>query len=83
MAIGTVLWFTKFKGYGFIRPDGGGPDMFVHMSAVERAGLEDLAPGQRVSYDVGSAADRPTAEQLQLLRTDHAPSSRQTNLQDL
>jgi CspA family cold shock protein len=52
MATGTVKWFNSTKGYGFIQPDGGGPDVFVHISAVERAGLRDLQEGQTVSYEI-------------------------------
>lgn len=52
MAAGTVKWFNAEKGYGFIQPDAGGPDVFVHISAVERAGLRSLNEGQRVSYEV-------------------------------
>lgn len=51
MPIGTVKWFNGTKGYGFIRPDSGGPDVFVHISAVERAGLGSLVEGQKVSYE--------------------------------
>ena len=51
MATGTVKWFNGQKGFGFIQPDDGGSDVFVHVSAVERAGLSGLAEGQRVSYD--------------------------------
>jgi len=51
MPVGTVKWFNSTKGYGFIQPDAGGPDVFVHISAVERAGLRGLAEGQKVSYD--------------------------------
>ena len=51
MPVGTVKWFNSTKGYGFIQPDNGGPDVFVHISAVERAGLGDLREGQKVSYD--------------------------------
>lgn len=51
MAIGTVKWFNAQKGYGFIQPEGGGPDVFVHISAVERAGMGSLREGQRVSYE--------------------------------
>jgi CspA family cold shock protein len=51
MATGTVKWFNAAKGFGFIQPDNGGNDVFVHISAVERAGLSTLAEGQKVSYE--------------------------------
>jgi cold shock protein len=51
MPEGTVKWFNSTKGYGFIQPDGGGADVFVHISAVERAGLRGLAEGQKVSFE--------------------------------
>ena len=56
MAMGTVKWFNPAKGYGFIQPDDGGKDVFVHISAVERAGLSALAEGAKVSFDI--IADR-------------------------
>jgi cold shock protein len=52
MATGTVKWFNAQKGYGFIQPSDGGKDVFVHISALEQAGLSNLAEGQKVSYDV-------------------------------
>lgn len=51
MPTGTVKWFNSTKGYGFIQPEGGGADIFVHISAVERAGMRTLNEGQRVSYE--------------------------------
>lgn len=56
METGTVKWFNSQKGYGFIQPDSGGPDVFVHISAVERSGLNGLNDGQKVSYEL--VADR-------------------------
>ena len=61
MATGTVKWFNETKGYGFIQPDQGGKDVFVHISAVERSGMRGLAEGQKVSYDV--EADRRTGKE--------------------
>ena len=52
MATGTVKWFNPAKGFGFIEPDGGGEDTFVHISAVERAGLSTLQEGQKVNYEL-------------------------------
>jgi CspA family cold shock protein len=51
MPVGTVKWFNSTKGFGFIQPDSGGPDIFVHISAVERAGMNGLNEGQKVSYE--------------------------------
>ena len=52
MATGTVKWFNATKGFGFIQPDAGGPDVFVHISAVERAGLQGLNEGQKIDYEI-------------------------------
>lgn len=52
MATGTVKWFNSTKGFGFIQPDEGGADVFVHISAVERAGMRDLADNQKIGYDL-------------------------------
>jgi len=52
MSIGTVKWFNAQKGYGFIQPDDGGKDVFVHISAVERSGVGSLHDGQKISFDV-------------------------------
>ena len=60
MATGTVKWFNATKGFGFIQPDGGGTDVFVHISAVERAGMRDLNEGQKISYEV--VADKRTGK---------------------
>ncbi|MGO8799645.1 MAG: cold-shock protein [Roseiarcus sp.] len=60
MATGTVKWFNATKGYGFIQPDDGGKDVFVHISAVEQAGLRELNEGQKVSYDI--VADKRTGK---------------------
>ena len=67
MATGTVKWFNSVKGYGFITPDEGGKDAFVHISAVERAGLHSLNEGQRVSYDLQPGRNgKSSAENLKL-----------------
>ena len=60
MATGTVKWFNPTKGFGFIQPDAGGQDAFVHISAVERAGLQSLNEGQKVTYEL--VADRRTGK---------------------
>jgi cold shock protein len=57
---GTVKWFNTQKGYGFIQPEDGGKDIFVHISAVERAGLRDLREGQRISFE--AVVDRKTGK---------------------
>ena len=64
MAIGTVKWFNPAKGFGFIQPETGDNDVFVHVSAVEAAGMGTLAEGQRVSYDVVSERGKSAAGNL-------------------
>jgi CspA family cold shock protein len=64
MAIGTVKFFNTTKGFGFIAPDNGGPDVFVHVTAVERAGMRSLVEGQKVSYDVVTERGKTAASNL-------------------
>ena len=64
MAIGTVKWFNATKGFGFIQPTEGGKDVFVHISAVERAGLNGLNEGQKVSYEIATERGRSAAVNL-------------------
>lgn len=66
MAVGTVKWFNGQKGYGFIQPQGGGKDVFVHISAVERAGLSNLNEGQKVEYEEVSSKGKTSAENLKV-----------------
>ena len=67
MAMGTVKWFNPIKGYGFIKPDNGGQDVFVHISAVERAGYSGLAEGAKISYElVTTRLGKTAAENLHL-----------------
>ena len=66
MAIGTVKWFNPTKGYGFIQPQGGGRDVFVHISAVERAGLRSLNEGQTIEYDIVSNRGKESADNLKV-----------------
>jgi CspA family cold shock protein len=68
MPVGTVKWFNPTKGYGFIQPEGGKKDVFVHISAVERAGLASLEEGQRVEFQVVPGRDgRAAADQLKVV----------------
>ncbi|MBW8880670.1 MAG: cold-shock protein [Asticcacaulis sp.] len=67
MATGTVKWFNSTKGFGFIQPDQGGGDVFVHISAVERAGLRSLNDGQKVSYEIATEKGRSSAVNLQTI----------------
>jgi cold shock protein len=66
VATGTVKWFNVAKGYGFIQPDGGGRDVFVHISAVEKAGYTSLADGAKVSFDVVANRGKESAENLKI-----------------
>jgi CspA family cold shock protein len=68
MARGTVKWFNSQKGYGFIAPQGGGKDVFVHISAVERAGLTSLNDGQIVEYEEVANKGKTSAENLKVSR---------------
>jgi cold shock protein len=65
MAVGTVKWFNAQKGYGFIQPADGGKDVFVHISAVERANMGTLKEGQKVSYEVARDRGKESAANLQ------------------
>ena len=68
MPTGTVMWFNTTKGYGFIEPEDGGKDVFVHISAVERSGLTGLADNQKISYEMIEGRDgRESAGELKLL----------------
>jgi CspA family cold shock protein len=66
MATGTVKWFNAQKGFGFIQPEDGGKDVFVHITAVQAAGLRDLAENQRVSYEVVTERGKQAAANLKL-----------------
>jgi CspA family cold shock protein len=66
MPTGTVKWFNATKGYGFIQPSDGGKDVFVHVSAVQRAGLTSLNEGQRVEYEIVSNRGKTSAENLKV-----------------
>ncbi|MBI3917785.1 MAG: cold-shock protein [Betaproteobacteria bacterium] len=61
MPSGTVKWFNKTKGFGFIQPDDGSKDVFVHISAVDRAGLDTLAEGQKIQYELARGRDGKTS----------------------
>ena len=67
MANGTVKWFNATKGFGFIQPEEGGPDVFVHISAVEKAGLRGLNEGQRVAYELQNERGKTAAVNLKTL----------------
>lgn len=65
MATGTVKWFNPTKGFGFIQPDAGGADVFVHISALEKAGMRSLAEGQKISYELVTDKGKTSAGNLQ------------------
>ena len=67
MSTGTVKWFNTTKGYGFIQPEQGGPDVFVHVSAVEKAGLRGLNEGQRLEYELQNERGKTAAVTLKTL----------------
>lgn len=66
MANGTVKWFNATKGYGFIQPDNGGADVFVHVSALQRAGIQHLNDGQKVTYELVTEKGKTSAGNLQI-----------------
>ena len=66
MATGTVKWFNATKGFGFIQPDQGGQDVFVHITALEKAGLRSLNEGQKVSYELATEKGKTSAANLKL-----------------
>ncbi len=67
MANGTVKWFNPNKGYGFIKPDDGGKDIFVHISAVERAGINTLSEGQKISFETATNKGKISAANLKVI----------------
>jgi CspA family cold shock protein len=69
MATGTVKWYNATKGYGFVQPDSGGKDVFLHVSALERAGLNSIPDGQKISYELETGRDgRSSAGSIALVR---------------
>lgn len=66
MATGTVKWFNAEKGFGFITVEGGGPDVFVHFSAIDMAGYKVLEEGQQVEFEIGAGSKGPQAEKVHL-----------------
>ncbi len=72
MANGTVKWFNPTKGYGFIAPEDGTSDVFVHVSAVEKSGIHQLNEGQKISYEIATNKGKSSAANLKLLEGDAA-----------
>jgi CspA family cold shock protein len=66
MAIGTVKWFNATKGYGFIQPDQGGKDVFLHISAVERAGLSNVNEGAKIEYEIVADRGKESADNIKI-----------------
>jgi cold shock protein len=66
MKIGTVKWFNETKGFGFIQPQDGGADVFVHISALEKAGIKNLKDGQKISYELSTNKGKISADKLKL-----------------
>jgi len=73
MATGTVKWFNATKGFGFIQPDAGGADVFVHISAVERAGMRDLNDGQKIAYEIVADKRMPARSTALIWTNTSAP----------
>lgn len=67
MPTGTVKWFNSSKGFGFITPDDGSPDVFAHFSAIEGTGYRELAEGQKVDYEIGQGPKGPQAKRVKVL----------------
>ena len=76
MATGTVKWFNATKGFGFIQPSDGGKDVFVHISAVERSGLNGLNEGQKISYEIATERGRSAAVNLKAADHEDRPARR-------
>lgn len=66
MKIGTVKWFNETKGFGFVQPENGGPDVFVHISSLEKAGIKTLKEGQKISYELVTNKGKKSADKIKL-----------------
>jgi len=66
MKIGTVKWFNETKGFGFVQPENGGPDVFVHISSLEKAGIKTLKEGQKISYELVTNKGKKSADKIRL-----------------